>query len=180
MRIVVLAAMLALTALVRPAYAFEFLDCFKAATANSEDKIHICTRLINTGRWKGKDLATLLGNRALGYLKDGNYEDSMTDLDRALALVPNYNYALDQRGEVWRLKGEYDKAIVDFNAAIRADPDFLAAYLDRATAFKNMGNRKSARADYQAVIDLPGKDRAIDRWAKDRARKLLDELGKDD
>jgi tetratricopeptide (TPR) repeat protein len=113
-------------------------------------------------------------------MNDGNYEDSMADLDRALKLVPYYNYALNQRGEVWRLKGEFDKAIVDFNAAIRADPDFLAAYLDRATAFKDMGNRKSARADYKAVLDLPGKGRAIDRWAKDRARTLLDELGADD
>jgi hypothetical protein len=36
------------------------------------------------------------------------------------------------------------------------------------------------RADFQTVLDMQGKGRAVDEWAKKRARELLDELGNDD
>ena len=61
-----------------------------------------------------------------------------------------------------------------------AAAELVAAYLDRGTAFKEMGNRGSARADFQTVLDMKGKGRAVDEWAKKRAQELLDELGSSD
>jgi|HubBroStandDraft_6_1064221.scaffolds.fasta_scaffold4399908_1 hypothetical protein len=40
-----------------------------------------------------------------------------------------------------------------------------------------MGNIPSARADYQLTISTPGNSGlAIDKWAKDQARKALERL----
>ena len=97
----------------------------------------------------------------------------------AIRIAPDYVFAYDNRGEIKRMRKDYDGAIVDYNKAIQLDPEFVAAYLDRGSAFKEMGNRKSARADFQAVLDMKGKGRPIDEWAKKRARELIDELGTD-
>ncbi len=104
----------------------------------------------------------------------------MADADRAIRISPDYVFAYDNRGEIKRMRGDYDSAVADFNTAIRLDPEFLSAYLDRGSTFKEMGNRKSARADFQTVLDMKGKGRAVDGWAKKRAQELLDELGSGD
>jgi tetratricopeptide (TPR) repeat protein len=102
----------------------------------------------------------------------------MADLDRAVKIDPDA-YSYDNRGDVWRRLGKNDQAIVDYNMAIRLDPTFVAAYLDRGHAFKAIGNRKSALADYQAVLDMPDKGRAIDKWAKKEAKDAIAALDKE-
>jgi tetratricopeptide (TPR) repeat protein len=176
MRIIVLTAFLALASL--PAHAAEYTDCNKETSKDGGGNgVAVCTQLINTGRWKGLELARLYSNRSLAYTKADKLDQALSDADRAIRISPDYVYAYDNRGEIKRMRRDYDGAIQDFNKAIELDPDFLAAYLDRGTAFKEMGDRNTARADFQAVLDRPGKGRAVDKWAKERAQVLLDELG---
>jgi tetratricopeptide (TPR) repeat protein len=180
-RIIVLAALLAITAASLPAHGAEYTDCNKAASEDGGgDGVAVCTRLINSGRWKGLELARLYSNRSLAYTKADKLDLALADADRAIRISPDYVFAYDNRGEIKRMRGDYASAIVDFNTAVRLDPDFLAAYLDRGSTFKAMGNAKSARADFQTVLNMQGKGRPVDEWAKKRARELLDDLGKDD
>ena len=181
MRIIVLAALLTVIAASPPAHAADqYTDCYKASSEEGGgDGVAICTRLINSGRWKGLELARLHSNRSLAYIKAEKLDFALSDADRAIRISPDYVFAYDNRGEIKRMRGDYDSAIVDFNTAIRLDPNFLAAYIDRGTTFKAMGNTKSARADFRTVLEMSGKGRAVDEWAKTRARELLDELGKD-
>jgi tetratricopeptide (TPR) repeat protein len=177
---IVLSLLFALAATAQPVRADDdYRDCYRATTADvvGDAEVAVCTRLIDSGRWKGLDSARLLSNRALGYIKRKELDLAMQDLDRALKISPAYAYGYDHRGEVWRMRGNYERAIIDYNHAIRVDPSFISAYLDRGAAYEAMGNFKSARADYQAVLDLPGKDRPVDKWAKEQARKRLDKLG---
>src|ERR1043166_726163 len=163
-RRIVLAAFLAIVA-ATPAGAAEYTDCNKETSKDGGGKgIAVCTQLINSGRWKGLELARLYSNRSLAYTKAEKLDQALADVDRAIRISPDYVFAYDNRGEIKRMRGEYDAAIVDFNMAIRLDPDFLAAYLDRGTAFKEMGNRKSARADFQTVLDMKGKGGGVDEW----------------
>lgn len=178
---IVWAALLAVAAAATPADAAEYTDCNKETSKDGGGNgVAVCTQLINSGRWKGLELARLYSNRSLAYTKADKLDQALADADRAIRISPDYVFAYDNRGEIKRMRGEYDAAIVDFNMAIRLDPDFLAAYLDRGTAFKEMGDRRSARADFQTVLDMKGKGRAVDEWAKQRARELLDELGSGD
>jgi tetratricopeptide (TPR) repeat protein len=174
---IALSLLLMATGTVRPVHAADnYLDCYRATTDNGEKGIEVCSRLIDTGKWKGLDLARLLSNRALAYIKVKDYDHALTDLKRALAISPDYVYAYDHLGEINRLRGHYDRAITEYDKAIRIDSQFLSAYLDRGLAYEAMGDLKSARADYQRVLDLPGKDRPIDKWAKGRARTFIDKL----
>jgi tetratricopeptide (TPR) repeat protein len=180
-RMIGLTALLALAIAAAPAYAAEYTDCNKETSKEGGGNgIQVCTQLINTGRWKGLELARLYSNRSLAYTKAEKLDSALADADRAIRISPDYVFAYDNRGEIKRMRGDFDSAIVDFNTAIRLDPEFLAAYLDRGTTFNQMGNRKSARADFQTVLDMKGKDRAVDKWAKTRAQELLDELGSGD
>jgi tetratricopeptide (TPR) repeat protein len=156
-------------------------DCYQATlvqTDNNDQIIAICTRAIGSGI-KGKTLAIARNNRGIGHMQKGDLDLAMADFDAAIRADPEYTYAYDNRGAVWHERGQYDLAILDYNTAIRLDPSFLSAYLGRASAFEKMGNRQSARADYGLVLNAQGKGRAIDDWAKKRARERLDRLGND-
>lgn len=180
MRSIILAAFLAIAAALPASAADQYTDCSKEAGKDyGGDGPAVCGRLINSGRFKGLELARLYSNRALAYTKADRLDRALADADRAIEISPDYVFAYDNRGEIKRMRKDYDGAIVDYNTAVRLDPEFLAAYLDRGTTFKEMGNRKSARADFQTVLDMKGKGRPVDEWAKKRARELLDELGSD-
>jgi tetratricopeptide (TPR) repeat protein len=166
----------------RPGFADDdYRDCFKASTdgKQTENGIAVCTRLINSGRWGGLDLARLISNRAALYIKAGKLNLAMADLDRVVVIAPDYAFAYDNRGEVWRLRGDNDKAILEYGKAIKIDPNFLSAYYDRGQTYEAMKDAAKARADYQATLDAPGAGRPIDTWAKDQAKKALNRLGKE-
>jgi tetratricopeptide (TPR) repeat protein len=170
---------LELIALSLPARADDdYRDCFKASTdaKQTETGVTVCTRLINGRQWKGVDLARLLSNRAALYIKLEKLDLAMADLDRVVAIAPDYVFAHDNRGEVWRLRGNNDKAIAEYTKAIKIDPNFLSAYYDRGQTYEAMKDLDKARADYQAAADKPGDGRPIDAWAKDQAKKALDRL----
>ena len=178
-RFIYIAAMLSFVG-VGAAQAATLHDCFEATMVADHGlkSIEVCDQVIKAGGLKDKDMAIALNNRGLGYIKQDKLDLAMKDLERSARLDRNYAFAYDNMGDVWSKRGSYDKAIAQYNQAIRVDPMFLSAYLDRAGAYEKLGNLVSARADYQAVIDLKGKDRAIDRWAKDRAHERLKRLDK--
>src|SRR4051794_15542903 len=162
------------------ARAQEYSDCYRATTdkALTETGVDICTRLIASGRWKGDELAQLYNNRGLLHIKLDKLELAINDLSQALKNNPKDAHAYDNLGDVWYTRRAYDTAVVEYNSAIRVDPTFIGAYYNRGRTFEAMGNLRSARADYQAVLNMPGQDRAIDRWAKGKARDALNRLSK--
>jgi tetratricopeptide (TPR) repeat protein len=175
-----LACTFAVALMALPARAEEYSDCYRATTDKSltERGVDICTRLIDSGRWKGEELAQLFNNRGLLYIKLDKLDLAINDLRQALKNNPKDAHAYDNLGDIWYTRRDYDKAVVEYNNAIRVDPTFIGAYYNRGRAFEAMGNLRSARADYQAVLDMPSQDRAIDRWAKGKARDALDRLNK--
>jgi tetratricopeptide (TPR) repeat protein len=158
----------------------DYLACYNATkdTSKTENSIAICTRLIDSGRWNGLELARLISNRAATYILAKKLDLAMADLDRVVAIAPDYVFAYDHRGDVWRLRGNNDKAIAEYTKAIKIDPNFLSAYYDRGQIYEAIKDLDKARADYQTAVDKPGDGRPLDAWAKDQARKALDRLGK--
>jgi tetratricopeptide (TPR) repeat protein len=180
--IVLISMVAALIASSRPVRADDdYRDCFKASTdaKQAESGVAVCTRLIKAGQWKGLELARLMSNRAALYIRLEKLDLAMADLDRAVTIAPDYVFAYDNRGDVWRLRGNNDKAIAEYNKAIKIDPKFLSAYYDRGQTYEAMKDLDKARADYQAALDKPGDGRPIDTWAKDQAKRALDRLAAD-
>src|SRR5262245_1541201 len=178
--VLALACTLAVAQMVPQAHAEEYSDCYRATTDKSltETGVDICTRLIASSRWKRDDLAQLYNNRGLLHIKLDKLDLAINDLGQALKNNPKAAHAYDNLGDIWYTRRNYDKAVVEYNNAIRVDPTFVGAYYNRGRTFEAMGNLRSASADYQAVLDMPGQDRAIDRWAKGKARDALNRLSK--
>jgi tetratricopeptide (TPR) repeat protein len=86
-------------------------------------------------------------------------------------------YAFDNRGDIWRMRGNYDRALAEYNQALSIDPDFLSSLLNRGQTYQKMGNLRAAQDAYQTVLDRPGTDAPIEKWAKGEARRLLSEMG---
>lgn len=66
------------------------------------------------------------------YAKNDNLKDSLSLLDKAVAMAPEYAYALVDRSRVLISLGEYAKAEKDLGKAIELEPDVPWHYLDRA------------------------------------------------
>src|SRR5690606_10580263 len=75
-----------------------------------------------------------------------------------------------------REKGSFDRAFGDFNEALRIDPGFTGAMYNLGLTFERQNNTLAARAEYRRAIATTG-DRALDKWARDRARERLTALG---
>jgi tetratricopeptide (TPR) repeat protein len=152
-------------------YASDSKDCF-AVGYGGQKRVDACTRVIASGRLKGKDLAGALQTRAEGYRITKQYEAALADFDRAIALDPKLAKAYANRAEVHRMLGHYDQVIADTTQAIRLDPSFNAFYTVRALAYEQQGNLAGARADYDKALAIPAKGADGD-WAQDVARDRL-------
>lgn len=134
----------------------EIDDCGMSVDASS---IALCTRAINSGRYRGKDLATLY------YARGANYRDYKQDYDRAIAdytkaiqIHPRFEY-FSIRGQAYFVKRNFDRAIADFSEAIRilpkADSYAMNNLLsERAQAYDGKGDYDRAIIDHNEAIRL--------------------------
>ena len=140
-------------------------------------KIAACTRVINTGRLSGRNLAIAYQDRAEGYRLSKEYDRALADFDRAIKIDSQIAYPYLNRAEVWRLKGDYDQVIADATQAIRLDPALNASWTIRGMAYKEIGALNKAREDFNHALAIPVKGND-GNWAQDVARmqlKALDE-----
>ncbi len=66
--------------------------------------------------------AKFYNNRGAAYGEKGQYDQAVSDFNKAIEIDPRYNKAYNNRGIVYRLKGQYDRAVSDFNKAIEINP----------------------------------------------------------
>jgi len=152
-------------------------DCYQATLEipPSNDRIiAVCTDAIRVTT--GQRRAAPLVSRGVGYMQKGSLDAAMADFDESIMLNPRDSWAYSNRANVWRLKRQYDRAISELNDLIRRDPSFMAAYVDRGLVHQERGDIQSARADFQAVLGMRSSHPELEKWAKDAARKGLDEL----
>ncbi len=160
-----------------PAAAQTSNDCYQA-TLKTDDQaiIRICTQALDRGGLDDRTRSITLSNRGLGYLRSKDYDKSIIDFSEALLINPKNAFSFNFRGEAWREKGNFDRALADFEDALEIDAGFTAALYNRGLTFERQGNPTAARAEYQKAVATKG-DRAIDTWARDRARERLTALG---
>lgn len=74
-------------------------------------------------------------DKAEKYLKQGNYDEAITEFNNAFDGTWKDAWTYGDRGNVYLHKGNYDQAISDCNRAIELLPDYGFAYYYRAYAY---------------------------------------------
>jgi tetratricopeptide (TPR) repeat protein len=72
--------------------------------------------------------AKFYNNRGAAYGEKGQYDQAISDFNKAIEINRRYIKAYNNRGIVHRLKGQYDRAIRDFNKAIEINSLDAEAY----------------------------------------------------
>ena len=92
-------------------------------------------------------------NRSKVYFHTFKIDMAISDVSKAIELVPDYVKAYDQRALYYAIKNEFDKAIQDHNKAIELDPEWMHLYYNRAVTYKNMGQIELAINDLNKIIE---------------------------
>ena len=93
-------------------------DLDTCAHGSGDAAIAACTQAINSGRWRGSDLAWAYSNRGNRYREKGDNDRAIADLNQAIALDPKLAMAYNNRGIAYAAKGDNDRAVADLNQAI--------------------------------------------------------------
>ena len=144
--------------LVSPAAADDLTTCRDAA---GDAAITACTRAINSGGWRGPDLAAAYASRCHAYIEKGDSTRAIADCNEAILANPRYDYAYmvyTDRGNAYRAKGDLGHAISDYTQAIRLEPNYAQSYDGRGRAYEINGELDRAISDYSMAINLNHED----------------------
>jgi tetratricopeptide (TPR) repeat protein len=142
-------------------------DADVCAKGTGDEKIAACTRSINSGTWKGPNLAWAYTNRGIAYRAKGEPDRAIADYDKAIWLNPKFADAYNGRGSAYDDKGDRDRAIADFDQAILLNPNYADAYNNRGIAYRAKGAPDRAIADYDQAIRLnPNFALAFYKWGR--------------
>lgn len=85
--------------------------------------------------------------------------EALANLDKALALAPNFTNALHERSYSLNDLGYYDRALIDSNRDVELSPQSADAYRERAYARHRLADFEGAVADRRKVLEIAGDDR---------------------
>jgi tetratricopeptide (TPR) repeat protein len=160
------------------------ITCFSLGSESYKEKdnfdpgIAACTRMINSGDFKGKGLASIYRARGSWKQKKGELDSSLADYGISIGLEPDNVESYDYRADVYQQQGDLDKALADYDHASHIDPTYAASYFSRGLIFEKKKDTEKARIEYNKAIAVPTKDR-IAQWAQDNARARLNALAED-
>jgi len=89
-------------------------------------------------------------------LADGESEQALQLLNRALEINPEFTDAYNDRGNLYQDRGELDRALADYDRAIAVNPRFSTVYSNRGNALAKLGKYDEAIADYSRALELGG------------------------
>ncbi|WP_439498739.1 tetratricopeptide repeat protein [Bosea sp. (in: a-proteobacteria)] len=119
--------------------------------------IDACTRLIDSKRFSGHDLAVLLNDRGLLFYRSDNPQRAVADYDAALAANPGLGTAWYNRGLAQSELGELDDAIENFGRAGKLVPDRAAIWQSRGFVYFMKDEYARAIEDLDRAISLDPK-----------------------
>jgi tetratricopeptide (TPR) repeat protein len=137
--------------------------------ARGEVAIEACTRAINSGDYRGGDLARLYFIRGNQYQRMGDTKRAITDFDDWVRLSADKAEALHSRGEWYtQMYGWYDLALADLNVSLRLRPNDAATLDGRGRVYMFTKQYDKAMRDLDAAFRLAGITSALYAlgWAK--------------
>ncbi len=118
------------------------------------------------------DAGDAVAHNLLGmvFQQQGNHRAALAEIERAIAIKPDYPQAFNNRGIVRQATGQIGQAIEDYRRAIALMPDFAKAQVNLGSALEREARREEALACYEAAIGIEP-DYAEAQW--NRALVLL-------
>jgi tetratricopeptide (TPR) repeat protein len=149
-------AMAAMAWLAAPTRADDNADaCFKQT---GTEAIIGCTRAIQSGKFKGSDLAVLYNNRGIEERQLRDFDRAIADYTQAIRLDANFTGAYAGRGLTWENKGEIDKAKTDYRKALSVDEKYKDGKWAHDTARDRLAELE--KKDTDETPAAPARDRA--------------------
>lgn len=94
-------------------------------------QVDICTRLIESGKFREKALALLYWNRGNARVRLDRYREAVADYDRAIELNWRFAYAYFARGLIYQYAlRQRRQAVRDFRTAYELQP-WVAKFADK-------------------------------------------------
>ncbi len=125
-------------------------------------RIAACTNLIDSGKWKGKDIGWAYANRCAVYSAQGRDDKALGDCVQAILLDPDSVIPYQIRGDIALKRGESDKALADYDSAIQHGARYAAIFVDRGNLLLAKGESEKALADFNQALEInPNSARAL-------------------
>jgi tetratricopeptide (TPR) repeat protein len=110
--------------------------------------------LWNDAILKSPHKARPIAGRADYYFKKGKIDLAISDYTRAIELNPNYYFARNNRGNIYKIENKPDEALVDYTKAIELKPSNFNPYNNRGAIYVNQRKYEEAIADLNKAIEL--------------------------
>ncbi len=149
-----------------------FIAAFAPAAATAQDaeqwncrgdaddldaQIKGCTQAIQSGKYRGKNLAWAYINRGSVYDYQRDFGRAIADLDEAIRLDPDAVAAYQNRAASYRNSGQLDRALADLNRVAQIDPSDARTFLSRGVIYFKLGDMARSIADYNTSLKLDPK-----------------------
>jgi tetratricopeptide (TPR) repeat protein len=88
--------------------------------------------------------------------RQGNFQDAVVDLNRAVKVKPDYAIAYDLRGLIkYQNLRDFPGALADFDRALSLDPQLVSSCYNRGLLkYRNLNDKPGGIADMQAAAKL--------------------------
>jgi len=133
-------------------------DDVQTCRTPGDNAIAACTRLIASGRYRGRELAAVYALRAVYWYKKDEFDRAIVDYNDSIRHDPTIALVYFGRGAALKQRGDVDRAIADFNEAIRRDPKIPYAHNVRGIVLNEKGEFDRAIADFSEAIRLAPND----------------------
>ncbi len=92
--------------------------------------------------------------RGVAYYSKGNFNQAISDFNKAIKVDPNYSIAYLKRGLAFFEKKDIAQAISDYTKAIAINPAYEEAYYIRGLAYASQEKFEQAVSDYTKAIEI--------------------------
>ena len=109
-------------------------------------------------------------SRGVSYHRKGQYDQAISDYDKALEVTERDKMTSSQsalvyenRASAYSSKGQGNQAISDFSKALELNPRSLLAYYNRGHSYAAIGQYDQAISDYDKAIEVAERDNITHR-----------------
>jgi lipoprotein NlpI len=125
-------------------------------------RLAACSSLIESGRWKGKEIGWAYANRCAIYSAQGHDDKALGDCIQAISLDDDSVIAYQIRGDILLTRGDSEKALADYDSGIQHGAHYAAIFIDRGNLLLAKGEAEKALADFNQALEInPDSTRAL-------------------
>ena len=133
-------------------------ECYQKTKSKfyaSRDAEKVCTRALKEQPMTRNNRAATLVNRGVIRMRDGRYDEALSDYGEAIELDDDLGAAFLNQGAAFIYVRDYAAAIASLDKAIELDSnDLFAAYYNRAIARERTGDVQGAYFDFKKALEL--------------------------